>query len=424
VNDDLLARWEALDEREQKIESMRVVRSDAFHHARRYEPPSLSRALEAEHVPSRAELRELVGATYRQPVISLYLGLAEERGPREVLAVLDSLREEELAARGDMVETLPANERFALRRDLHEIHSLVRALEVRSASGLVVFKSGHELNRALTLAAATVDALTIDRGPRVEPLLAVLEEYPKTLVVVPGEERSQFWSHHLDHLEEIQSAAALAVARERAEATRERSGQSVLTPRQWHLMTTAQIAGQLFTERECSHVVLSGDGALLDELDCFLPDSLRDRVVGRVPPGPGRDRAVWQREIEAELVAHRRALEEAAVGGLKDEREARLVTSGLAGVIEVLNHFLARKLVIGAGLREPGFACRQHHFLSLRAGGCPFCGAELVGASNLSDWLIGFARLHGVDVMLIEVARELLTPYQDVAVVRFDLSSR
>ncbi len=422
MDDDLLARWEALDEREHEIASMRLARREALRPAARQEPASLGTALRAEHVPTRAELMDLVGRTYGQPVVSLYLNLDldRERGVSGPQAVLDSIRRREVAARAEMIEALPASQRFALRRDLHDLDILVRALEPGEARGLVAFKSGHRLNRALTVSSRTADVLAIDTSPRVEPLMVAVEEHARTLVLEVAAERAQFWTEHLGHVEEVRSAGALALSRPAADG-RDAPGQPALSPRQFHLMTTARLAGQLFQEQECSHVVLAGDRELLAELACFLPDSLRERVAGMVHPAPGQDRDVWRRRIQAVLVERRRVEEAAAVASLAADRAAGLLASGVAGVIDVLNRFLARRLLVGSGLTQPGYACRQHHYLSLSEGTCPFCGAALIHSGNLTDDVIEFARLHGVDVMMVEAAPELLAPYDGVAVVRFEL---
>lgn len=87
----------------------------------------------------------------------------------------------------------------------------------------------------------------------------------------------------------------------------------------------------------------------------------------------------------------------------------------------MVNQFLVRRLLVSVELKQPGFVCRQHHFLSLEGGRCPFCGADLLPAGNIIDELIEFARLHGVELMVIEERPELLDPHAGVAAVTYDL---
>jgi hypothetical protein len=87
----------------------------------------------------------------------------------------------------------------------------------------------------------------------------------------------------------------------------------------------------------------------------------------------------------------------------------------------VVNRFLTRKLLVSVALRQPGHVCRQHHFLSLGEGTCPFCGAVLLATDNLGDALVEFARLHGVEVVVVEEAPELLAAYGGVAALTHDM---
>jgi hypothetical protein len=87
----------------------------------------------------------------------------------------------------------------------------------------------------------------------------------------------------------------------------------------------------------------------------------------------------------------------------------------------VVNQFLVRRLFVRTDLAEPGYVCRQHHFLSLNEGSCPFDGSELLPAENLVDELIEFAWLHGVELMVFVERPELLDPHAGVAAVTYDL---
>jgi peptide chain release factor subunit 1 len=425
--DELMARWEEVDEREQKIESIRGARRTALRSARPPEASSLPAALQVAHVPSSAELRELATKAYPQPVTSLYLCLDPEReGPERGgsrpghRTVFEAMHRTEVEARRAWVGRLPAHQQFTLRRDLREIVSLVRGLDPAGARCLVVLKSGQQLTRALRLPVRTMDSFSIDMDPSVGPLLAVVEAHAKTLAVEVTRERSRFWSEHLGHLEEIQSVEAFTPA-DRVAAAPERARQRFLTHLQWHLMTTAQLAGQLFAEQGFQHLILSGDRLELAELEPFLPDWLRSSVVARLHPPGLLQREGWRLQIEAVMTERRRAEEAAAVARLHEYEGSGLVRSGLVEVLEAVNRFLTRTLLVSVALRRPGHVCRQHHFLSLGEGTCPFCGAVLLAADNLGDALVEFARLHGVEVVVVEEAPELLAAYGGVAAVTYDM---
>jgi hypothetical protein len=86
-------------------------------------------------------------------------------------------------------------------------------------------------------------------------------------------------------------------------------------------------------------------------------------------------------------------------------------------VFEAANLFLIRQLFLDERLARAGFVCRNHHFLSLTPGACPFDNQPLLPAENVIDELIEIARLHGVDVTLVMYRQDLLGPYEGVAAV-------
>ena len=83
-----------------------------------------------------------------------------------------------------------------------------------------------------------------------------------------------------------------------------------LTHLRWHLKATAQLTSQL-----------------------------RARIVGRLHPSPRQDAREWQRQIEQVLAQQRRLEEEAALAGLGEYAARGVLTTGLAGVLEVVNCF-------------------------------------------------------------------------------------
>lgn len=414
----------AIEERERQIQSVGQARRVGRVPARRPEAPSLRADFEVERFVSPDELRELARRAYERPVISVYLNATAEktvRRPPVLLTVFNSMRHGEESARAAFIGALPTQQRRGLAADLDEIGDLLGTLDVAGSRSVVVFKSGRELNRVILLPLRTADSLTIDADPYIQPLEAALEAHPQCLVVEVSKEESRFWIQLLGQLTQVESAESF-VPTDKVDRSRPGKVQRHrLTHLEWHLKTTAHVAARLVVERGLDLVILSGDERVVANLDRFLPDSVRAMIAGRLHPSPHAGRDEWQRQIEQVLVEHRRRKEEEALGRLGEyEARGRLV-GGLAGVIEVANRFIVRRLFVSAGLTEPGAACRQHHFLSLQAGHCPFCGAELFPTGNVVDELVEFARLHGVELMLIEERTDLLEPYAGVAAVTYEL---
>lgn len=417
--------WDAVQESERQIEAGRAARRRR-RAATRSETVSLLEDLQTQRLVTTAELRELAARGYSQPVVSLYLELTPDkvvRRPPVAVSVFNSMRHSELAARQDLIDGLSAAQRSRLKDDLDEIEMIIPVANLASARSLVILKSARELNRVISLPVRAADSLTIDLDPYLEPLEAALEQHPAALVVKVSKKDSHFWVQHLGHLEELESLEAF-VPSESVDASRPGKVQRHrLTHLRWHLKATAHLASRLFAERGFRLLVLAGDDSVLPELERYLPDWLRSRIAGRLHPSPHQDRHQWQQQIERVLAQHRRAEEEAALARLGDYAARGVLASGLAGVLEVANRFLATRLFIRAELKQPGFVCPEHHFLALQAGQCPFCGSELLSAESLADELIEFARMHGVEVMLIEERPDLLDPHAGVAAVTHELST-
>jgi hypothetical protein len=401
--------WATIDERRHQLRALREHPAGDGEHG---EPISV------------ADLRALIERRYDQLVVTLYLNLMPEevvRRTRPYLEVFNSLRHQEEAARRELVEAQPRQARYALREDLDGIQEALGSLEPEGMRSVVAFKSGSQLNLVVTLPVRTAESLTIEATPQVEPLWAILDRNPRVLVVEARKEESRLWLHHLGRLWPAGSIESFVPA---DTVDRSRPGKEQrhrLTHLRWHLRATATAAARLFRERDADLLVLVGDEEVLAELDRFLPNELQGRVAGRLHPSPRAGREEWRQQIERVLADRRRAEEEAAVERLGDLSGRHPVARTLPGVVDALNRFQVRWLLLSAALSSPGFRCREHAFLSLAEGRCPFDGTELSPSANLADELVEVAALYGVDLTLVQERPELLDPYGGVAGLLYDV---
>jgi peptide subunit release factor 1 (eRF1) len=153
-------------------------------------------------------------------------------------------------------------------------------------------------------------------------------------------------------------------------------------------------------------------------LEEFLHDSLRKQVIGHVYGSPTANDRDLKEVIENALRNHKQQLEVQAVQEL-GEYCPDVVASGLQQVIEVCNLFLARRLFISRGTEKNGFVCRQHHYISLAAAACPFCGATLVPVSSVIDELVEIAQIHGIGLTIIEYRQDMMSKYDGIAGVTY-----
>ena len=385
------------------------------------EHESLTAAFAERPFISREDLRNIARQHYERPVITFYLNFSPERlvraDPPVFMSVFHSLRHQALEARKPYIESLPHAQRLGVPDDVRDVQAFLEGYQPEGARSLVIFKSGTQLNRVMPLPVRVADSLTIDPDPYVEPLEAILEEERRVLVVDLAKERTTFSLYELGFEEEILSIKSF-VPKETVDASRPGKVQRHrLTHLQWHLKASAQAADRLFRERGSELLAVIGEETLIKEFEDYLPKSLHDRLLAEVhlspDDGPNRRRAALQ---EA-LAKHQKKEEEAALSELGFFQGHGRLAAGLETVIDAANLFLMRGLFVDNELTRPGYVCRDHHFLSLKAGPCPFDGQALLPAENVVDELIEIARLHGVDVMLVRHRPELLRPYDGAAAV-------
>src|SRR5438132_489092 len=190
-----------------------------------------------------------------------------------------------------------------------------------------------------------------------------------------------------------------------------------LTHLQWHFKSSAQTAERLFRERRCELLALDGEEALVKEFEDYLAKPLRDRLLAELRFSPEDGPNERRDALEAALATQRKQEEETALGELGFFQGHGRLAAGLDKVLSAANLFLMRRLFLDTELALTGFVCRDHHFLALAAGSCPFDGRDLVPAENVIDELVEIARLHGVEVMLVGQRRDLLAPYDGAAAV-------
>src|SRR5256714_11499536 len=413
--------WETLEERERRVKGTRTTSSMARAAEQIPEAKTLAAAFAARPFISREDLKAIARQHYERPIITFYLNLALQEGVRSdppvFISVFHSLRHRELEARKPYIESLPRADRLAIPDDLAEVQAFLEGYQAASARALVIFKSGEQLNRVMPLPARVADSLTIDADPYIEPLEAIMEEQRRLLVVDVAKEKTTFSLYELG-FEEPVHAITSSVPRNEVEPSREDEVQRHrLTHLQWHFKSSAQTAERLFREGRFELLALFGEDTLLKEFEDYLPKSLLDRLLPELRLSPEDGPNQRRDALEEALAKQRQQEEEASLAELGFFQAHGRLAASLERVLDAANLFLMRRLFVDAELATPGYVCREHHFLGLKAGSCPFDGQALIPAENVVDELLEIARLHGVEVMVVGQRRELLAAYDGAAAV-------
>ena len=412
--------WETIEERERRVRGTRTTSTMVRAGEQVPAGKDLKTAFAQRPFISRAELRNIVREHDEGPVITLYLNFFGERLVRDrpvFLTVFDSLRHGELEARKPYIESLPHAQRLRVPEDLAEVRAFLEGFEPEGARAIVILKQGDRLNRVMPLPVRVADSLTIDVDPYIEPLEAILEEQRRVLMVDLSKEKTAVSVYELGFEQPLQAITSIVPRDEVEVSRRDEVQRHRLTHLQWHLKASAQLADRLFREQAPDLIALIGEDGIVKEFEDYLPKAMRERLVGtfRLSPedGPNQRRA----KLDSLLAEQRKREEEAALGQLGFFKGHGRLAASLEVVMDAANLFLMRRLFLDERLARAGFVCRTHHFLSLTSGACPFDNQQLLPAENVVDELVEFARLHGVEVMLVRYRQDLLGPYDGAAAV-------
>jgi peptide subunit release factor 1 (eRF1) len=162
-----------------------------------------------------------------------------------------------------------------------------------------------------------------------------------------------------------------------------------------------------------------GENQVLSSQEEFLHERLRANIISRIYGSPAADPRDRKELIETALRDHKAAREAMAIEDLAQYKPGERLVFGLRDVIEAFNSLLIRKLVIGEYLRQKGYVCKAHHYLSLEERDCPFCGAKLLPAESIVDEMIEIGYLHGVSIMVVEHRQDLLARYDGIAAITY-----
>jgi hypothetical protein len=413
----------SIEERENQIALLRQLRRKR-HQAPLLIPESLVKSAEAgTAIDLREELKSVSKTEYETPVVSLYLRLTPDKvapEPRALVRFFRSMKSAELERRKDFVEALPKIKQESLTYDLREIEAFLEQYFVPAAvHSLIIFKSGEMLNRVITFPIHMMDSLTIDPDPYVLPLEIVFEEHQRVLFLEITKPESRFLVYHLGYCFEADRLQSFVPSDRVDKSNPGHVQRHRLTHLEWHLKSTAERASQLYRLHSCQAVIVMAEERISHMFEKYLPDAVRGRIITRIFGSPVADPRERRDLIENAIQGHKAISETAAITEVKEHKPHEDVISSLADVIDALNLFLVRKLVISGSLRQSGFVCRDHHFVSLHEGTCPFCGKQLLAVENVIDEIVEIARAHGMSVTIVEYNESLLAAYGGIVAILY-----
>lgn len=323
-------------------------------------------------------------------VLSVYLSTDPARGPgRNLKAHVD-----------DVLHTVrqgATHEPEALDAEIDRARRQIDNLSGRPR-GLALFLSEPlGLEATLHLPVAPEPGAHWGRRVSLRPLLALLDEYEPTLILLVDKERARLFRWVLDAVEEIESFEDDVPGKHsqggEAQSNRQRHHDELVLQ---HVRRAVEMLTRRVDAERVHRVALGGPAEVLAHLRKALPPGVAGRVAGVVGVGvaaPTNEVLEAARSVRAEW---ERAEEKALLADL-DERFGRgRSVRGATDVIEAVREQRVRTLVYAAGTAVPGGRCRNCETLYAAPAPdvCPACGTEVEAIDDLLD-ILASRVLHG-----------------------------
>jgi peptide chain release factor subunit 1 len=360
---------------------MHAVRSDNTLSRRRPRPdPDRFNPEEVVSAETIDRIISFTGGDLR--VVSVYVSVPADlaRRKRELASKVDSLLHEIRPLSND--RSLQHDVRLSLREDIERIEALVTDTDLKPGTAAIFSCSRGGLFEVVGVPRPMRDRLVTDATPWVWPMLAALDEFHRTCVVVVDRESAHMWELYLGNVRDAGKVKDFALRKPSYagfggfEEHRVRNKADELAKR--HFRGVAAALDRLFRTDGYELLVVAGHESEVPAFLDFLSRQLRERVAGTfaVDPNTATTRTIrehaeqvldrYEREQERRLVAE--AWERAAAGGLAVLGLERCLWAGSVAAIQTL--------LVQDGATKPGVVCDESGWLAFAGDICPLCGAR------------------------------------------------
>jgi peptide chain release factor subunit 1 len=299
--------------------------------------------------------------------------------------------------------------REAAREDLARCRAFIDTFRARGACrGLALFScSGRNAWQHYPLPRPVPDRVAWGEQPLVLPAVRLLEEYPRTGVILVDREQGRFLGSRLGEVEELGSMREDTPQRVKEAGwyglEERRIERHIEDHVRRHLKHVAAEARDVFQDWPVAGLLVGGNTELTEEFRRCLPPSLRDR---------------WARELALPANASLEQVHEAVLAAeqeLEQEREEALLRQlygewdtsgyGIVGVTDTLRALYlgeVDRLVVDADLRLTGYRCEKCGALAETADRCHICGwVSFSACADLVGEAIEEALAHGGQVQVV-----------------------
>ena len=326
------------------------------------------------------------------PVVSMYLGLNPDPQDRSSLVTRASslLHEIRPMAKDN---SLDRDARLSLRGDTERIE--LQLTEERPKPGAIAIFSCSSAGfyEEIELPRRVRDRIVVDATPWVRPMLAVLDEYHRSCVLILDKEKARTWELYQGELKETSEVLDRALRKPDYagwhgwEEYRIRNKDEELAKR--HFRRVASVLDEFYRAKRFELLAVGGQDHEVPVFLEFLPHRLRGSVAGTFSIDPhtatisdiraSADAVVaeFERNEEERLVAE--LFEKEAAGGNAAVGLERTLWAGSVAAIQ--------RLLVQEDVTAAGVVCEESGWLAASGDTCIICGQPTRRTDDVIDEL-------------------------------------
>ncbi len=380
-------------------------------------------------------LKDIVSKKYEFPVVSMYLTLSGDKTLREdkvYLSIYNSLMKSELSNQSLFMENLKSEQKKSLRKDLKLIQSYLMNLSdmINGDMGsLIFFKSGEQLACVISLMKPIyrADTLVIDPNPYIFPLLEILQEQNRLLILDISKNEAKFYKYNLGRIKDLEVRIDFPAEYQQVNVKAERSagkGQAYYKTQLRNFYKRVEDQLQKYMSGNYNNFVLLGDNNVTRVYNEYISDVLSGKMLGIIPLNPVNSIEEARGVIEEYISKLEKKREEVAMSSLEKAANEGRTAVGLESVIQAQNRFLVKDLYVDPISKCEGYRCIEHDFFAIKPGTCEICGTDLIQITNLYEELIQTAYKFSVGINLITHVDDVMKKYDGIAAIILDSDSR
>ncbi len=326
------------------------------------------------------------------PVVSVYVGLdPQPQERRSVSTRASSLLHNIRPMAKD--HTLDREVRLSVRGDVERIETELTRERPKPGAVAVFSCSGKDFYEEIELPRRVRDRIMVDATPWVRPLLAVLDEYHRTCILILDKEMSRTWELYQEELNETSEVLDRALRKpdyagwHGLEEYRVRNKEEELAKK--HFRKVATVLDDFYRAGRFDLLAIGGHDHEVPVFQEFLPHRLRGSVAGTFTIDP-QTTTIGDIRASAEAVVdqYERNEDRNGVAEVFEKAAARgnavvgLERSLWAGSVAAI-----QRLLIQEDATAPGVVCDESGWLAESGDTCIICGQPTRKTDDVIDEL-------------------------------------